>query len=284
MTAHCGKCVRSRVLVIIAAFLLTACGAWTRVVYEQAETLLTFTANDYLALSNAQRSLLKQRFTAFQQWHRHDELPQLARLADDAGARVKRGLSPADVTWANNELRSVYARLVTRGVEDALPVVVTLDEQNLGALARKFDRSTAKLEHEYLKGDPRETQNRRIRAVEKPLRDWLGSVTDPQRALIRDYAEGSPQFGQQRFDARRTRQAALITTLRSRTSHAELRSRLQHYFSEDSLTTINLSEAGVRDFILAIDRTMTVPQRAHLAAKLHGFSVDFRHLGQGPSG
>ena len=71
------------------ALLLAGCSA-TELAYNNADTLIRWQAGRYLDLKNPQAEEFNARLAAFLVWHRSTALPQYARLASEAGARLER--------------------------------------------------------------------------------------------------------------------------------------------------------------------------------------------------
>ena len=84
--------------------LLAGCSA-LELAYDNADSYLRWQAGRYLDLKNSQAEEFKARVGAFLVWHRSEALPQYARLAGEAGKRLERGASLADMVWSYDAIR-----------------------------------------------------------------------------------------------------------------------------------------------------------------------------------
>ena len=150
----------------------------------------------------------------------------------------------------------LFRSLVGRAIDDAAGVLPTLNADNLAALARKLETGTAKLEREYLEGDASRRVTRRVRAVEKTVAEWLGSVTATQHDAVLRYVESAPQFGNERMEERRRRHRALVALLREHHEASDLASRLKRHFTEESGLQRSTNEQAITTLGLAIAKTL----------------------------
>ena len=85
--------------------LLAGCSA-TQFAYDNADTWLRWQAGRYFEFQDLQAEEFDSRLASFLAWHRAQALPQYARLADEAGARLARGVSHADLVWGYDAFRT----------------------------------------------------------------------------------------------------------------------------------------------------------------------------------
>ena len=88
-----------------AALLLQGCSV-TRVAYDNADVFLRWQANHYFDFQGEQSDELDRGLAAFLAWHRAKALPQYARLADEAAARMQRGIKREDLDWSYDAVRA----------------------------------------------------------------------------------------------------------------------------------------------------------------------------------
>src|SRR5690349_21597399 len=86
--------------------LLSSGCSVTRLAYNNADVFLRWQANHFLDFEGEQSDELDRDLTAFLAWHRKTALPQYARLADEAAARVQRGIRQEDLDWSYDAVRA----------------------------------------------------------------------------------------------------------------------------------------------------------------------------------
>ena len=269
---------RTLAALIFAAAIVGGCGTLTGLAYDDAPLMVRSGADEYLGLNESQKTLLRPRIAAFHAWHRRHELPRYADLAETLGLRIDAGLSDTDIAWALEKGSEYYRRLASQAVDEALPALMTLTPANIQALDRKLAASTDKLEQEYLGGEPIQQHARRLRAVRKPLEDWLGELNAEQRAIIEKYVRVSPQFMPERFTARRQRNQELVQLMRAYRGTRELGPQLKRHLLAQEADHLQRRKRSVAELLVVIDRSLSVPQRNRIVARLTRYATEFDAL------
>src|SRR3970040_674004 len=101
MQAWAAKCL----FVLLLLALLQGCSA-TRVAYDNADVFLRWQANSYFDFHGEQSDELDRRLAVFLAWHRAAALPRYARLAEDASARMLRGINRGDLEWGYDAMQA----------------------------------------------------------------------------------------------------------------------------------------------------------------------------------
>ena len=91
--------------VFLCLALLQGCSV-TRLAYNNADTFLRWQANHYFDFQGEQSEELDRRLAALLAWHRAAALPQYARLAEEAAARMLRGVKREDLEWGYDAVRA----------------------------------------------------------------------------------------------------------------------------------------------------------------------------------
>ena len=86
-----------------------------KIVYNNADEVVAWMADDYLDLNREQEDGLRLLLARFHAWHRSTQLREYARLLDAAEMRLAEGLTDADVDWAVDAVASRYRILANHG-------------------------------------------------------------------------------------------------------------------------------------------------------------------------
>lgn len=272
---------RFALLVALAALaLLQGCSA-VRVAYSNADTLIRWQANSYFDFHDGASEELDRRIAAFLGWHRAVALPQYAKVALEAAARVERGLARADVDWLYATLEAQAREGLRAAGAEAAPLLDRLEPAQLEHFEQRLREENRKFERENLKGGPAERRQRRLKRTIERLEDWVGTLGSEQEALVRRYNDAAPMFIELRDRDRKRRQAELVAMLRAR----EARGRLAGWAAAWDRGREPAYEAAFRDaraayaaMIAELDGTLTAEQRRTAAARLRGFAADFEQL------
>jgi len=272
---------RLRLVVALAALaLLQGCSA-IRVAYSNADTLVRWQANSYFDFHDSASEELDRRIGAFLGWHRAVALPQYAKLALEAAARVERGLARADVDWLYAALEAQAREGLRAAAAEAAPLLDRLEPVQLEHFEQRLREENLKFARENLRGSAAERRERRLKRTIERLEDWFGALGEEQAALVRRYNDSTPMSIELRDRDRKRRQTELVAMLRARAARNRLpdwaagwdRDREPAYAA-----AFRESRAAYSDMIAALDRTLTAEQRRAAAARLRGFAADFEQL------
>ena len=286
MNIH-GFCRRALAMLLVLT-ALTGCSA-IQFAYNNVQTAARFMVSDYVDFDSAQVDEFKTRFTRFHEWHRGNELPVYVELLNEAGARIQRGLTEADVRWAINSTRDRYHLVAARAIEDAVPMLVAMTPAQIQQIEKGIAEKNAKFEKENINADPRKVLKRRIGQMQDNFSEWLGNLTDAQEDLIRDFVTAHSDLTALRYSDRRRWQRDALAVLRTHAGnkgdaeqlaaaltdlivHPEkgrqpaIRQALAHY--DDELVVL----------VIAIDRTLVAEQRARAIKRVQTYADDFTAL------
>jgi hypothetical protein len=281
-----GRTVRFRALICALALALAACGGATRLVYDSAEPAVLVIANRYLALEGDQWKRARIATGRFHAWHRRNELPRYAALFAEAAGRVQRGLARADVDWAIQSVRTRYAALVEAAVRESMPLVETLDAENVAAVERRFAQEDRKRVREHLSGNLAKHERERVTALVKRFEEWTGPLTDAQVALVGQFVAATADYPQYAHELRLRRQRELVALLErgvredSPPPAEELRSLFVAWGLERTPERRRRDEQFAQ-LLLGLDRSLTSAQRARVVERLTGYAADARALARG---
>jgi hypothetical protein len=262
------------------ALLLAGCSA-TELAYNNADTLIRWQAGRYLDLKNPQAEEFNARLAAFLVWHRSTALPQYARLASEAGARLERGASLADMVWGYDAIRQQAREGLRRAGADTGNFLDRLTPAQIENLERRFAEDNAKFAGEWLEGTPEEQRTRRLKRLTHTLEDWLGELSDAQRERVRQFNEAAPLNAEMRDRERRRRQAELLAMVRARESARRLADWAAEWDRgrEPAFARANREFTdGLLAMLAGLERTLSPQQRALAVARLREHARDFQLL------
>ncbi len=270
----------------VVALAVAACGGVTRVVYDNADAAVLLTAHRHLSFEGEQWKLARAAVARFHAWHRRNELPRYAVLLADAAGRMQRGLGRVDVEWAMQSVRTRYAALVEAAVRESMPLLETLDAENVATLERRFAHDDTKRVRERLSGAPAKRERERVTAIVKRFEEWTGPFSERQVGLVRQFVAATADYPRHARDLRLRRERELVTLLdRSvQDDAASPTEGLRSLFLAWGLE--RTPEQRLRDeqfvqLVLGLDRSLDANQRARVVQRLAGYAEDARVLARG---
>jgi len=259
-----------RAAAVLLLALLCGCSA-VEFAYNNADTWLRWRAAGYVALEDTQAAEFERRLASFLAWHRAEALPQYARLAAEAGARLERGATREDMEWGYDAFQAQAREGLRRAAGEAGDFLDRLSPAQIAQIERRFAEENRKFAREWLEGTPEARRARRHELLTGLLQDWLGELDDAQREHVRRYNESAPLNGERRDLERRRRQAELVALLRA----GEAAQRLGAW----ALAWQRARGADeFLDMLAGLERSLSPRQRAHAAARLRGYARDFTVL------
>lgn len=269
-----------RLAAVLLLALLVGCSA-VEFAYNNADTFLRWQAGRYLDLGDAQAEEFNARLAAFLAWHRAQALPKYARLAEEAGARLARGVSHSDLVWGYDAIRQQSGEGLRRAGAELGDFLDRLSPAQIENLERRFAQDNQKFARESLEGTPEERRSRRLKRIVHALGDWLGELSDAQRERVRQFSDSAPLNGELRDRERRRRQAELLAMLRARESGRRLADWTAQWDRgrEPAFAAANRAFMdGFFAMLVDLERTLNARQRQIAIARLREHARDFDML------
>jgi len=278
-------------VLLVAALAVGGCSA-TRVAYDNAGTLLRWRAASYLDVHGEQAKALERSIARLLSWHRADALPQYVRLAEESATRIARGLSHEDLVWGYDSLRAQVRESVLAAAAQAADLLDRLDSAQIAHLQQRLEEDNRRFAEEHLAGSPEERHARRTKRNVALLEDWLGTLTDEQAKLVRQYSGRVPLALDELRDRRRQRlQSEFMQLVRTRQARARLAGFAAQIVprSDDALepsyaAALRATTTAYFDMLLELDRSLSPRQRSRAVARMRALAADFTQLAQAGAG
>lgn len=279
----------------LIALLFAACST-VKLGYNNADTLLLYSLDRYVSLSDDQEQLVRRRAASLMDWHRATQLTDYAAFIQGARGRLDGNLvTPAEVLALNEGLNARMAALGERAAPDAAALALTLTPAQIDQLERKLVDANIKARKESSQ-EVRQALDARAKKYAERTEFWLGKVSDQQVRLVRASLASRPVDSLYWIEARERRTKDLVAMLRriqaERPSEADAALWFRAFFRElarpSNADHRARAEAFRRDnaqLIAQLVNSASPEQRAHLDRKLSGFEAEFVQLAQrGSSG
>jgi hypothetical protein len=269
-----------RAAAVLLLALLAGCSA-IEFAYNNADTWLRWQAGRYIEFRDRQAEEFDSRLASFLAWHRARALPQYAELADEAGARLTRGVSHADLVWGYDAIRQQSGEGLRRAGAELGDFLDRLSPAQIEHLEERFAEDNRKVARESLEGTPEERRSRRLKRIVHALEDWLGELSDAQRERVRQFNEQAPLNGELRDRERRRRQAEFLAMLRARESGRRLADWAAQWDRGREPAFAAAHRAYMDNFfamLADLERTLNARQRQVAIARLREYARNFDML------
>ncbi len=203
----------------VALLLVSLLGGCTaiRTVYNQADFVAAWRADDYFSLTDEQKRMFRANFSRLHAGHRATQLRAYAGLLEAIDVRLARGPGLQDVAWAVDGVKAQSRRLVQHGYRDAAAFLATLSDAQITHAKRRFDRDNRKFAQEHGVGSP-VAEQKRLRAKEDldDIEHWSGPLDWHQRERFTALSEAQPLDAALRHQDRLRRQREFVALLEQR--------------------------------------------------------------------
>ena len=266
------------VFVLLAA--LQGCSV-TRIAYDNADVFLRWQANSYFDFQGEQSEELDRGLAAFLAWHRAKALPRYARLADEASARMLRGINREDLEWGYDAVQAQIREALGAAVAQSAGLLDRLSPEQLARFEQRLADENRKFAKEQVQGTVEERQQRRVKRNVERLEEWFGPLGEAQLERVRRYSERAPFSAGLRERDRKRRQAELLAMLRAREAARRLAPWAVAWDSGREPAYAGASRATHAEYVdllLDLDRTLATEQREHAVKRLKRFAGLFESL------
>lgn len=274
--------------VLLLAAALGACSA-IRLAYNNLPTVSYWWLDGYLDFDNEQAPKVRDELSQLLDWHRHNELPRIASLLQEAQALAPGEVTPAQVCAMADRIRERLLAVTDRAETAGAQLALSLTAAQLQQLERKYAKNNATYRKEWLDRTPAQVQEKRYDQFLDRTEDFYGRLSTEQRELLRQQVAQSV-FDPRLADAeRRQRQQEALVLLRGfvadKPSPAEARAALHAYIQRVAAPPPGpwrdqqqaLLEEGCRN-TAALHNGTTASQRAQAVRRLQAYQDDLRQL------
>jgi hypothetical protein len=277
-----------RFVLASAALLLAACSQ-VQLGYNNADTVLAYSLDNYLDLDDEQERLARERIAALHRWHRSAQLPGYAQLLNDAQKRVAGPVGAADVREFNAGVNRALAALGEQAAPDLARLALTLKPAQVERLSERLARDVSKDRRELVRFSGPDALEQRLERYVEQAEGWFGTLSAAQREMIRASLARRPDAQEAWMQERERRHRELVAVLsRIRVEQPPLAMAtvwIRDYFEQfaeprDPLRRARLAQARHEnaELLAQLINSAAPAQRATLAKKLRGYAADFDAL------
>lgn len=273
----------ARPLFAALALLLASCST-TKLVYNRLDWLVSWEIGKYVELEGRSKLLFESSFAELWHWHRGTQLTAYANDLREIAAAAQGPVDEAQLRgWFDRA--DVHAeRLFDEALPPTAQVLQSLDDAQVAGMLERMAEQRKEEAEDEAEQTPKEALEHRVRSTTRGLRRWLGSVSDEQKALVRDWAasrrDNPEAWARYGADWSRAFEQALAAR-----AEPGFEARLRKLFTEADLpeaTEVEAINAHNRDafigFLVRLAPTLDAKQRRRFHSALNALAEDLDEL------
>lgn len=177
--------VRLFVVLIVTVLATTACSR-TSFFYHRIPTLINWAIDDYLTFDKQQQAEFDVALTDLLDWHQTEELPKYVDLLDRLITKMGSSspLTVQDMTQWQAEADRYSEALQRQAVRSLVGLVPSLSTNQHQEFREALDKKQTELERKYADRSDERYRKDAIDNLEDNLSDYLGRLTEAQKADI----------------------------------------------------------------------------------------------------
>ena len=273
-----------RIAAALAAVALLGSCSTVKLGYNQLDWLVAWQIGRYVELEGPSKARFEQGFAALWQWHRGTQLSVYASDLRELADATQRPLAREQIEGYMRRANDHGARLLDEALPPMARVLAALDDAQVKELLANMAEQRAEDNEE----DAERTPEDWARRTSRTMRRWLGTLTDAQSALIRDWAQArrdDPALWQRYGD----QWADLFERELARRSEPDFAARLGVVFREPPLADLaavralsDHNRANYIDLLAKLSPTLSEAQRRTAHKRLLSLAEDLEELAAQP--
>lgn len=273
---------------LFVGLVLQGCNA-VKIAYNQAPTLAYFYLDGYVDFNDVQSTQIKNELAQMQVWHRQTQLPAYIDVLQNLQQKMKQDITASQACEVFTDVRQKALAMTDYTEPAALSLALTLTQEQLAEMQRKFAKGNSSWRKDYLEASTRDVFEKRQKSAIKRSEMLYGSINDRQRSLISQQIEKSQFKPAQSYAERERRQKDILQTLAKLVASRQDAATLQKDMHSLMQRAVSSPDAAYRSYIETITQegcasfaelhnTTTAEQRKKAVDVLAGYEQDFKIL------
>ncbi|MCK2149335.1 DUF6279 family lipoprotein [Marinobacter alexandrii] len=283
-TVTANKSLLWSTLLLAALLVLSGCSS-TRMAYRYADWGVVWWVEDYVTLTDAQKTQLYEDLDELRGWHCATELPKYQVWLNTLETDVRQqNITPEALSQHQDELLGFFPPLLSRATPIATRLLTSLTDAQVRELTENMAERQRELEQEYLGEDPAATAAARAERTSERLERWLGDLNDNQRAIVTRWSAQRDRQTEIWLQGRRNWQLTFLEALERRQEPgfeqevARLLNESTSIRGEEYEAMMARSRVALNTLIHGVVAAGDTAQLAHLENRAAELNRDFEAL------
>ena len=283
-TVTANKSLLWSTLLLAALLVLSGCSS-TRMAYRYADWGVVWWVEDYVTLTDAQKTQLYEDLDELRGWHCATELPKYQVWLNTLETDVRQqNITPEALSQHQDELLGFFPPLLSRATPIATRLLTSLTDAQVRELTENMAERQRELEQEYLGEDPAATAVARAERTSERLERWLGDLNGNQRAIVTRWSAQRDRQTEIWLQGRRNWQLTFLEALERRQEPgfeqevARLLNESTSIRGEEYEAMMARSRVALNTLIHGVVAAGATAQLAHLKNRAAELNRDFEAL------
>jgi truncated hemoglobin YjbI len=175
--------LKKLLLPLILLFSLNACS--TKVSYFFLDWAIEWEVEEYVSLDESQQKQFNAIVKKFLVWHRQVELPKYSAQLQELLQLLQQDKLTTEL-WVSqvDQAKAHWFRIFHFLLPELVPMMASLSDEQVTEIIAQLKKEQQELSDEYAGKSQAELIEKSDKSLIEQADDWLGSVTDEQKALI----------------------------------------------------------------------------------------------------
>ena len=257
------------------------------VVYENADTLIGWQADQYFDLTNEQSAWLSEQVVQQQAWHRRTQLPRYAAtLGGISATAAERNIVAADLDSMQVKVRGWIDDMSQQGIGVMADLFMRVSDQQIAHFRSKIEELNAKTADQNAETSPEEKRETVVDSMVDRYEDMIGTLSPSQLAAINRTATALLPEGEHRLAYWRRWQGELFGLLARRRATpscfsaqlARMAGNRERWYTPELRHIRSQNEQLQQDLAVTILTNLSAVQRRKFAQRAGEWSQLFASL------
>jgi len=269
-------------MILAVGLLVTACSSKTS--YRFLDWAVAWSVDDYVQWTSSQERFFTLALDETIDWHQSTQLPRYSAFFRRWADTVAAPLTTAELQ-RNVEQINVFVRDIMREVTPAAAELLSqLDDQQVQDMLDNIEEKQRIRSKKLLRMSPQQRLEKRVKRTEKTAKQFIGSLSQPQKQLISRWAEAVGSSQSEWAQSRRSWTANFQSALTARTEPGFERAIEQLFVDADSFWSSEYQKRYVAntahgiELMIALQSTLTDKQQEKLRRELLDWADNFSEL------
>ncbi len=270
----------------VLLMLLTFSGCSIKMLYNNADRLARWAANDYIQMNDAQEAYFTAEVDAIHYWHRTQELPLYAEYLDSLPARFDEELEAEDVRSVFETFYAWWEVFEEKTLPFVTEMMLSLTDEQVEGLPERLEKDNAQLSEDETDRTLDDIQAEWTKQYSDTMSRFSGRLTKEQKAYLdAQSVRYVPQF-ELWAEYRERWQNDLLKLLKEKRHDPEafasaftaLSGNREAYYGEELTAVFDANEALAGEVTAWLINNLTDRQRERLYERIGEMADTFREL------
>jgi hypothetical protein len=273
---------------LTVAIALAGCSA-IKLGYNSLPQVSAWWLDGYVDLSDEQEPRVREDLARLHQWHRHQELPKISALLQQAERMATGDVTADEMCALVPAIRLRIAAIADHAEPAAVTLALGLQPEQLAYLQRKYEKNNRDYRKAWVDLPTGELRDKQFKQYVDRMEPFYGRLDQAQRDLVRSQVESSLFSAETNLRERQRRQQDILQALRKLAAQPVSLSDARgviHQLVERGLRSPDpkyrsYEEALIRQGcgnLAALHQSTTPQQRLNAVRRLRAYQRDLEEL------